>query len=126
MAIKVAIYNDYVITQEESKSINIIRFCNKGEVKENLRRIAHKLGFEYDPNWTTRQLGNKLLSTYGEVLENEIQVLDNGSIHSYETFEKTKPELRKIAAEIGFTYDENWNTQTLGSKLIDFINQNND
>lgn len=33
-----------------------------------------------------------------------------------------KETLRNLAQEVGFDYDEGWNTRQLGKKLIDFVN----
>lgn len=35
---------------------------------------------------------------------------------------KMKAFLREVAAEVNFQYADEWNTQTFGSKLIDFLN----
>ncbi|MBO4503437.1 MAG: hypothetical protein J5730_01305 [Bacteroidales bacterium] len=53
-----------------------------------------------------------------------IRVLDSGSIETYRTYEVQKEALREIASKVGFEYDKEWTTQQLGSKLIDFINDN--
>ena len=34
-------------------------------VKDALRGLSQKAGFEYDPNWTVQQLGKKLLDFVG-------------------------------------------------------------
>lgn len=54
-----AVSGEYVIFKEESGSIQV--FKDYDNVKGALREIAEQLGFEYDPAWTTRQFGSKLI-----------------------------------------------------------------
>ena len=56
---KSATIGEYVINVLESGSIEAYRVYDN--VKGSLREVAEKLGFEVDPEWTTRQLGNKLI-----------------------------------------------------------------
>ena len=57
--------------------------------------------------------------------EHIIIVEDSGTVNVYRISDNTKESLREIAKTIGFDYDEAWNTRTLGSKLVDFINGKN-
>ena len=50
---------EYVIFQTEEGSIQVYR--DYDNVKGALREISEKIGFEYDPAWTTRQFGSKLI-----------------------------------------------------------------
>lgn len=50
-----------------------------------------------------------------------IQKEDSGSIVVYRVYDNTKAALREISEKVGFEVDPNWNTQQLGSKLIDFL-----
>lgn len=50
---------EYVIFKEASGSIQV--FKDYDNVKGALREIAAQIGFEYDPAWTTRQFGSKLI-----------------------------------------------------------------
>ncbi|MBO4655922.1 MAG: hypothetical protein J5644_10290 [Bacteroidales bacterium] len=50
---------NYVIRVLESGSIETYRTYDVQ--KEALREIADKIGFEYDKEWTVRQLGSKLI-----------------------------------------------------------------
>ena len=59
MAKKSAISGEYIITQEDNGSISTYRHYDN--VKGALREVAEKIGFEYDPNWTTRQFGSKII-----------------------------------------------------------------
>ena len=54
-----------------------------------------------------------------------ITVEDSGAVNVYHISNNTKDSLREIAKTIGYKYDEAWNTRTLGSKLVDFVNGKN-
>lgn len=56
---KSATIGEYEIRVLESGSIEVYRVYEN--VKGALREVAEKEGFEYDSEWTTRQLGNKLI-----------------------------------------------------------------
>ncbi len=124
MTKKSAVYQEYLIAQDVSGSIKVLRKFDN--VKASLRAIADEVGFEYDDTWTTRQFGTKLIKEYGEngiaqIGEYGVQVLDSGSIESFQLYDNTKAALRDIAAAIGFDYDDNWTTRQFGSKLIDAL-----
>ena len=127
MAKKSAISGEYIITQEDDGAIKAHRIYDN--VKGSLREIAETKGFVYDPNWTTRQLGAKLIKEFGEgnkaeVGEYTVVCRDSGSIETYRYYDNTKGALREIAENIGFVYDQNWTTRQFGSKLIDHVNSN--
>ena len=48
----------------DNGSIEVYRIYDN--VKGALREIAEKEGFEYDSNWTTRQIGSKLIDFLNE------------------------------------------------------------
>jgi hypothetical protein len=50
--------------------------------------------------------------------DNSVKVLS-----SNESLTPVKSELRKLAEDINWKYDEEWNTQTLGSKLVDYLHK---
>lgn len=64
MAKKSAISGEYMLSVQESGSIEVYRVYDN--VKGALREVAEKEGFEYDPDWTTRQLGSKLIDFINE------------------------------------------------------------
>lgn len=124
MTKKSAVCGEYLISQDKSGSINVLRKYDN--VIASLRAIADEIGFEYDSNWTTRQFGSKIIKEYGEngiaqVGEYGVQVLSSGSIESFKMYANTKGALREIAEQIGFDYDDSWNTRQFGSKLIDAL-----
>ena len=125
MAKKSAISGEYIITVEDSGSIRVCKIADN--TKDALRECAAAKGFEYDPNWTTRQFGAKLIKEFGdgnmaEIGEFTITKRDSGSIETYQVFSNTLGALREIATNVGFEINENSNTRNNGSKLVDFIN----
>lgn len=125
MAKKSAISGEYIITQEDNGTIRVCQIFDN--VKGSLREASKSVGFEFDPNWTTQQFGNKLVKEYGDgktasVGEYTIIKRDSGSIESYRVHGNTIAALRKIAKEAELSADPKWNTRTFGSVLIDFVN----
>lgn len=64
MVKKSVISGEYIVAVLDSGSIAVHRVYDN--VKGALREIAEKEGFEYDPNWTTRQFGSKLIDYLNE------------------------------------------------------------
>ena len=127
MAKKSAISGEYIITVEDSGTVRVCKIYDN--VKGSLRECAESKNFEYDPGWTTRQFGSKLIKEFGEgnqaeIGEYTIVKRDSGTIESYRTYANTKSALRECAEANGFEFDPNWNTRNFGSKLVDFINAN--
>lgn len=127
MAKKSAISGEYIITVEDSGTVRVCKIYDN--VLGSLREAAEAKGFEYDPKWTTRQFGAKLIKEYGEngmaeIGEYTIVKRANESIETYRTYANTLGALREIAAEVGFEINEKSNTRNNGSKLVDFINAN--
>lgn len=125
MASKSAVYKDYLIVQEDSGSIKLLRVYDN--VKDSLRQIAKAVGFSYDDSWTTRQFGSKLVKEYGsdgvaQFGEYGVRILSTGSIESFKLYDNTKEGLREIASAAKFKYEDSWTTRQFGSKLIDFLN----
>lgn len=61
---KSAIAGEYILSVLNNGSIEVCRSSDNvkiDNVKEALRQIAKQEGFEYDPNWNTRQFGSKLI-----------------------------------------------------------------
>lgn len=126
MAKKSAISGEYIITVEDSGAIRVCKIFDN--VKGSLRECAEAKGFEYDPDWTTRQFGSKLIKEFGdgnmvEIGEYTITKRDSGSIESYRVYDNTKGALREIAESIGFEFNLDWTTRQFGSKLVDEINK---
>ena len=127
MAKKSAISGEYIITVEDSGTVRVCKIYDN--VKGSLRECAESKNFEYDPGWTTRQFGSKLIKEFGEGNEAEIGEYtivkrDSGTIESYRTYANTKSALRECAEANNFEFDPDWTTRQFGSKLVDFINAN--
>lgn len=125
MAIKSAISGEYIITVEDSGSIRVCQIYDN--VIGSLRECADAVGFKYDKGWNTQDFGKKLVNEYGdgssaEIGEYTITRSGSGHIDSYRVFGNTIAVLRKIAVQTGLNVQADWNTRTLGSKLIDFVN----
>ena len=125
MAAKSAISGEYIIHREESGSIVVYRVYDN--TKGALREVAEEKNFQYDPNWTTRQFGNKVCKEFGDGKEAivgcyNIRVQESGSIEVFRTYDNTKAALREISEMVGFKFETSWTTQQFGSKLIDFVN----
>ena len=126
MAKKSAISGEYIITVEDNGTVRVCKIFDN--VRGSLRECAEAKNFEYDPEWTTRQFGNKLVKEFGdgkiaEIGEYTITKRDSGSIESYRVYDNTIGALREIAESIGFKYDPNWTTRQFGNKLVDEINK---
>lgn len=125
MAKKSAISGEYIITIEDSGTVRVLKIHDN--VKGALRECAEAKGFAYDPDWTTRQFGSKLIKEFGdgnmaEIGEYTVTKRESGTIETYRTYANTLGALREIAANVGFEINENSNTRNNGSKLVDFIN----
>ena len=60
-------YGDYNINIASNNSVTVLKGgVAYDNVKGALREIAEKEGFEYDPAWTTRQFGSKLVDFLNE------------------------------------------------------------
>lgn len=125
---KSAISGEYIITVKANNSVEVFRIYDN--VRGSLREAADAAGFKYDPDWNTRRFGLMFVKAYGQgtnqatIGEYTVTLRPSGAIETYRIYSNTKGALREIAGEIGFNYDESWNTQQFGSKLVDYINEN--
>lgn len=123
---KSAIVGEYIIQVEQSGHVTVYRIYDN--VKESLREIYNVRGLEYNDKWTTRQMGSNLIKQLGgdnSVTVGEYVVVkrNNGAIETYRDFGNgnVKEALRSLAKTVGMEVNPVWNTQTLGSKIIDFV-----
>lgn len=128
---KIARSGEYIIHQTEEGSIITAKIYDN--VKGALREVSEKIGFKFDPEWTTRQFGSKLIdelgcreTATGKIASSGEYVIikkDDGAIKIYRFYDNVKGALREIAESIGFEYDKTWTTRQFGSKLIDELNK---
>lgn len=138
MAKKSAVFKDtntnretLTLTQNADNSISL----EVNNIKGVLRLIANQLNFNYDAEWTTQQFGRELIKQIsGDESAKRAEFKDKDDTNAKITLIRNddssielevnndKGLMRLIAKALNFAYDESWNTQTLGSKLIDAIN----
>jgi len=123
---KFAHSGSYIIYQDENGKIFVWKDFDN--TKEALREAANLKGIEYDPGWTTRQFGHKLIQMlrpgldYASCGEYFIREKADGSIFVSKWYDNVKGALREISESIGFEFDNDWTTRQFGSKLIDKLN----
>ena len=128
MAKKSAICGEFVITINDNNSVTVNKIYKS--TKAALREIAAANGFEVSPDWTTQELGRKLLSQFcnreknGVIGEYSIEREANQRINVIRTFGNTKEGIRQCADSINFVYEKDWNTQYFGNVLINYIENN--
>jgi hypothetical protein len=123
---QVATTEDYIVARYEDDSIGV--YNRYGNTKGALREIAEVQGFEYDPTWTTRQFGKKLIDAVDNgapAIANDhyiVYIDTNGTvICGRKTEGSAKGTLRMIAEKYSIIYEEGWNTQQFGRKVIEHL-----
>ena len=126
-----AIWGEYIIEIDKSQHVAVYRIYDN--VMGSIREIYKKEGLEINPNWNQRQAGYNLIKkfcsdedkTKAIIGEYVIMRRENGSIETYREYGKgnVKGSLKEIAQKVGLNVDPNWNTQMLGRKLVNFINE---
>ncbi len=124
--IKSAICGEYVIASDEKKHITVYRIFDNAIGA--MREVAKANNFEYEDKWNTRTFGKKLCQQFGDgkncqVGQYFINILESGSVEIYRVYDNTIAALREVAGKIGFAYEDSWNTQHFGAKLISEINK---
>lgn len=123
---QVATTEEYIVVRYEDDAISV--YNRYGNTKGALREIAEAQSFEYDPTWTTRQFGKKLIDAVDNgapAIANDhyiVYIDTNGSvICGRKTEGSTKGALRMIAEKYSIIYEEGWNTQQFGCKVIEHL-----
>lgn len=117
---------EYIVAVYDNKSIDVYnRYDN---AKGALREIADEYGFEYDNDWTTRQFGKKLIDAVGDgakaIADDTycVYIDANGSVICGSKYEgSTKDGLRTVANKYKIAYEDSWNTQQFGCKVIEAL-----
>lgn len=123
---QVATTEEYIVVRYEDDTISV--YNRYGNTKGALREIAEAQSFEYDPTWTTRQFGKKLIDAVDNgapAIANDhyiVYIDTNGTvICGRKTEGSAKGALRMIAEKYSIIYEEGWNTQQFGRKVIEHL-----
>lgn len=127
---KSVISGEFIIEIDNTGHVSVYRIYDN--VIDSLREIYQTEKLEYDPTWNTRQMGNNLIKKYCTGDDNTQAIIgdylvhrrENGSIETFRDYGKGKvtEALKEVAQKVGLKVESGWNTQQLGSKLVDFIN----
>ena len=129
MAKKSIIAGEYIIEIADNGHVDLFRIYSNA--KGAMREIAQEVNFEVSDKWNTQEFGRRLVAEFGDgrtALFNDVKItrLPDNKIEVFRQHENVKQGLRDIVESLGnagldFTVDEKWNTQTLGSKLADYL-----
>ena len=126
MARKSVIAGEYIIEIADNGSVEVMRVPSN--LYQTMLCIAKEKDFPVDEKRNTQDLGRKLVKEIGDGKEAHfgdvvVKRLPTQQIEIYKEcgHGNVKKELRAISKEMGFPYDESWNTQTFGSKLVDYL-----
>ena len=129
MAKKSVIAGEYIIEIADNGSVEVMRVPSN--LYQTMLGIAKEKDFPVDEKWNTQDLGRRLVKEFGDGKEAHfgdvvVKRLPTQQIEIYEEcgHGNVKPELRAISDKMGFPYDKSWNTQTFGSKLVDYLLEN--
>ena len=124
MARKSVIAGEYIIEIADNGHVDVLRVYSN--LYQTMRTLAKSKGFSVDEKWNTQDLGRKLVKEFGDgemahFGDVVVKRLPTQQIEIYEECRNVIAELRTISDKMGFPYEESWNTQTFGSKLVDFL-----
>ena len=124
MAKKSLIAGEYIIEIADSGHVDVLRVFRNA--KAIMTDIAKARNFIVEEKWNTQELGRHLVKEFGDgktALFNDITInkASDGKIEIYQECKDVKAELRTISDQLGFAYDEGWNTQQFGAKLSDYL-----
>lgn len=129
MAKKSVIAGEYIIEIADNGHVDVLRIHRNAMA--TMEEIAQRKAFPIKKSWNTRALGASLVKEFGDGKTAQfdgitLTRLDDGSIEVQEHFKSTIGVLRQIADKVGCRYEEGWNTQRLGSKLTDYLDEHKD
>ena len=127
MARKSVIAGEYIIEIADNGHVDVLRVYSN--LYQTMRTLAKSKGFSVDEKWNTQDLGRKLVKEFGDgemahFGDVVVKRLPTQQIEIYEECRNVIAELRTISDKMGFPYEESWNTQTFGSKLVDYLLEN--
>lgn len=126
MAKKSVIAGEYTIEIDDKGHVDVLRVPSNSY--RTMLQIAKEKGFPVDEKWNTQDLGRKLVTDFGDGKTAQfgdvtINRLPDQRIKIIEDYKNIKAVLREIAEKMNLPYDKAWNTQTFGSKLVDFLTE---
>lgn len=124
MICKSAKTKEYLIEIDDQGRVNVRRLFINSISKA--MEIADMINFPIDEKWDKLELPRKLVQELGdgETLYIDDFVINCHKSGRFEISQECKPTayaLREIANHEGYQYETRWNTQTLGSKLVDYL-----
>ena len=126
MARKSVIAGEYIIEIADNGHVDVLRVYSNAI--EAMRDIAKEKNFPVDEKWNTQDFGRKLVKEFGDGKEAHfgdvvVKRLPTQKIEIYKEcgHGNVRKELCLISEKMGFPYEKSWNTQTLGSKLVDYL-----
>lgn len=100
---KTAVTGAHTVVRDATGGIRVLRVCDNA--KGALREIAEKAGFDYDPNWNTRQFGGKIIDFInigkapGEAEKAAEDIADKLGAEVAEAADKARDAADKLGAE---------------------------
>jgi hypothetical protein len=123
---KSIIAGEYLLQIADSGHVDVVRVFRNAY--QTMKDIAAENNFEVEEKWNTQTLGSKLVKQFGDgkiakFKDIIINKTDSGKIEIYQECKNTVATLRAIAQQMGFEYDDNWNTRSFGAKLLAFLEE---
>lgn len=112
---------DYIVRFVADGSVEVYqKFSN---TKKSLKELSDKIGFEYDPKWTTQQFGAAICKKYGDghsALVQDVFILrsDDNKISAGEVCSKRKKAFMDIFQTYGIEYKALWNESKMEQHLV--------
>lgn len=100
---KSAIAGEYILSVLNNGSIEVYRIYDN--VKGALREIAEKEGFEYDPNWNTRQFGSKLIDFLNGNVSNKTKATATEN-NEADDDNVNRDKLKQYVSNLQYHFDE--------------------
>lgn len=123
---KSIIAGEYILQIADNGHVDVVRVFRNAY--KTMTDIAAENNFEVEEKWNTQTLGSKLVKQFGDgktakFKDITINKMESGKIEIFQECKNTIEALRAIAKQMGFEYDDNWNTQTFGAKLAAYLDE---
>lgn len=120
----------YTVVQSTSAEGSLAKGILEGDHLELLRKAAIAAGLADAKNWNKQTIRKHILDAFGKEYQAKYGKIKAAYVGDYLVDEdlyvaapNTAAKMRELAGRVGMEVDPKWNTQQLGSKLIDFIKQ---